>query len=63
MGNYKNNKYYKEGLEFIDRLNNKFSFELYCGNCDLFNTDDCPHINKVTENTEWKLIKCTKFEN
>ena len=46
-----------------DMINNPFSFEFYCINCDNFNTEDCPFLETVNEYTKWKNINCTKFEN
>ena len=31
---------FKDGLEYIDEINDLFSFEKYCGACMFFNTDD-----------------------
>lgn len=42
---------FHEGLKVINDLNDPFSFEKYCGGCDFFGTDDCPHIGKVFEDS------------
>ena len=54
---------FHDGLKVINDLNDPFSFEKYCGGCDFFGTDDCPHIGKVFEDSEWRLIPCLNFCN
>ena len=41
-------------------------FEDYCGACDLFNTEQCPHFTdpNCMEDKDWKKqFKCDKFED
>ena len=54
---------FHDGLKVINDLNDPFSFEKYCGGCDFFGTDDCQHIGKVFEDSEWRLITCLNFCN
>ena len=37
------------------------NWENYCGACDYFDTDECPHQNHVDDITNWKLLRCDKF--
>lgn len=50
-----------EAVGVIEDMNDPFSFEKYCGSCDFFKTEHCPHSSKVDSETEWKLIPCDKF--
>ena len=64
MKNYINHKSIREEIDYCqDVINNPFSFESYCCNCDNFNTEECPFLKTVTEYTKWKNINCTKFED
>lgn len=39
-------------------------FENYCGSCDFFGTDECPHNGNVADITRWKIdIQCDKFND
>lgn len=52
---------FKDELEYIDEINDLFSFEKYCGACMFFNTDDCQYLDNVSSDTEWAKIRCSKF--
>jgi len=55
-------EYEQEELRIAtERMGNPYYFENLCGACDNFETDECPFIGKVTDITEWRKIRCTKF--
>lgn len=38
-----------------------YTFEYYCGACDNFNTDKCPHNGNVNEDTYYNDLNCQEF--
>lgn len=46
----------------VDMMLDPLAFEKYCGSCVYFETEECPHLNKVTSLTTWQTeIQCNKF--
>ena len=42
-------------------LSEKYDWENYCGSCDYFDTEQCPHRGRVVSETRWQDIFCRNF--
>lgn len=55
------NKLTDEEIQDVDEFLDIWSFENYCGSCDNFDTENCPHYGEVFKATDWRDIKCDNF--
>lgn len=58
-------KYYPTEEEYkeIQELSDPDYFEIYCSSCIYFETDNCPFKGKVFDATDYREIKCNKFND
>lgn len=61
----KSKKYPKDIIEMDNRelqYATDPNWESYCGACDFFGKEECPHLNEVDDINNWKTeIKCENF--
>ena len=60
-----NDLIFKKYIDMSDKEKALFGFEHLCGSCDYFETNNCPHKDKVKEDTLWSEkdngIGCDNF--